>query len=288
MPSPVGVCVALDDDALADDPVWTRLDDPAGYRLVTGWQTSRGRQSELDKTGTGTSEVDMIDLAGILDPTNATGPFAGKLNPGLQAAIALRNPVTDTWSQIFRGFTGEWDGDLDPTARMQTVALQLADAFDVFTALEMTPGNQGDTAPAESEGDIYYAATTGIRQVANRINQALDDAGWPAAWRRIFTGNVQLQGSTYARLDQLLTVIQDAADAEFPGVANAYMSKDGLVVFHGRFARFTPELYQSPDDASRDAGNSIVFWEAGSRDVAEYVLTSGKARFRITMPFRLR
>jgi hypothetical protein len=266
---PVGVCVAFDDDALTLDPVWTRLDDPDGFRVAAGWSIQRGRQSELDKTGTGTATVALVDKTGVLDPTNAAGAFFDKLDPVKQAAIALTNPCTGVTSTLMRGHSSEWLGEFrGANAQLQDVTLELVDAFDLLAAIEMTPGHHGDTAPSDSEGDIYFLPTSGVDQVAQRLNKALDDAGWPTGLRRIFTGNVQLQASTYPRQDQLLTVCLDGADAEFPGVANFFMSKDSRTVFHGRLARFHPEDFESPDDASRSAGNSIVFWNVGTAGIA--------------------
>ena len=40
--------------------------------------------------------------------------------------------------------------------------------------------------------------------------------------------------------ESILNVIHDAADAEWPGVANFYIDRYGVVCFHGRNARFDP------------------------------------------------
>ena len=60
--------------------------------------------------------------------------------------------------------------------------------------------------------------------------------------------------TVYAPRSTVLSVIQDAADAEFPDVANVYISgpreaksatpHPGSLTFHGRFARFNPEGVQ--------------------------------------------
>jgi hypothetical protein len=73
-----------------------------------------------------------------------------------------------------------------------------------------------------------------------RINQALADAHWPSGLSSIFTGNVALLEGVYAPGETILTVIHDAAEAEWPGVANFFVDRYGVVCFHGRNARFNP------------------------------------------------
>jgi len=80
---------------------------------------------------------------------------------------------------------------------------------------------------------------------SDRINDALDDALVPntAEFRNIFTGNVRMQASSYSSGQSILEVIDDAAEAEFPGIANRFVSKTGVFTFHGRLARFSPGDY---------------------------------------------
>ena len=277
--APHGLCVAFQDDALVEEPVWERLDDPAGFRIGSAWSISRGRQSELDKTGTGTAQVTFLDRYGIMDPTNESGPFwtGGEthVDPMKQSAIALMNPVTGDWSTLFRGHIADMTHSLDmwtDTRGLDTVTMELVDAFDLFNAVELTPGDHGDSTTFSDFANVYYQGNppnyTGqpptFVHVDDRIMQILDDAGWPnsgkrAGLRNIFSGNVSMQGQVYSRRDSALQALFDAADAEFPGVANIFMSKDGVVTFHGRFARFFPER----------PGYGINSWNVGSLAEAE-------------------
>jgi hypothetical protein len=237
---------------------------------VTGWTVDRGRSSELDKTQTGTASATMQDFSGALDPTNTGGPFYGDLDPMKPAAIALYNPVTETWGTVFTGFTSELLYEMDITADFTTVTMELVDAFDVFASLELTPQIHGDTPADGWQGglltgadfaDVYFQGTPSnlpnepdvAKHVDTRINDLLDAAGWPAGLRDIFSGNVEVQGKVVERRDSLLAELQNAADAEFPGVANIYVSKEGVVRFRGRFARFFPGR----------PGYGINTWKAG-------------------------
>ena len=258
---PVGVVVAFDDPWDAVNPTWTRIDDPNGVSLVNAWSIDRGRSYELDKTATGTARVQIIDLNGLLDPTNSTSPYYGKIDPRKQAAIALQNPVTGVWTTLFRGFIESWDYTVDVSEKYMTAEIGLVDAMDHFASTEVIPGLHGVTPPAGSgvQGDVLYAA----QQVDDRIRAALADAGWPTGFSVIFSGNVAVQDTVYSPRAQILSVIQDAADAEWPGVANFYIAKDGKPTFHGRLARFNPSAY------------GIAAWKCG--DLAAFAGDSTRA-----------
>src|SRR6185312_2175654 len=109
---PPGFSVAFDDDALTDNPTWTRIDNVDGIR-VTGITVDRGRADERSKTVPGTVTITGYDTVGATDPTNASGPWYGKLDPTKQAAVTIWNPVLDEWNYIFRGHTAEWIYELD-------------------------------------------------------------------------------------------------------------------------------------------------------------------------------
>lgn len=268
---PEGIVVALADGPLESDPTWTRLDDPAQPWRVQSWSVNVGRNAELDRTDPGSATIVISDRDGSFDLTNPAGLQASGLAPGRQAGILMHDPVTNTWHWRFRGFVVSIDVDVYPNTKHATVTITLGDALDWLNRIEMSPSSFGDPVPAGSEGDIYYPATTTALEVSERMHDVLDTIGWPVDLRRLFTGNVQLQATVYARRDQAATVLEDAADAEFPDVANLYAAKDGMLTFHGRLARFDPESYSSADDLSRANGNSICFWSAVSGDItADY------------------
>ncbi len=277
-----GIVWAPDDAALEVNPAWVRL-DAEPYRLATSYQIVRGRSSETDKVTTGTATVAFRDTHGMLDPTNPSSPFwdsdnnITKLDPMTQAAIALKNPVTDEWHTLFRGFVAENGHDLDMFTQEQgfdVVTWSLVDAFDLFANVILTHGTHGNTPSLATFPNIYYQGTPSnlpgepdvFVHVDQRIMKLLDDAGWPGTGetidvdnlRNIFSGNVSVQGTVYSRKDSLLSALFDACDAEFPGIGNFYMSKDGVATFHGRFARFFPDR----------PGYNINHWYVGNEQEA--------------------
>lgn len=278
MADPNGIALAPDDPWNEESPTWTLMDgDDKPWRL-NGWEITRGRSSELDRTEGGTANLDLTDLDGTLDPS--LNPSDSPLiNPLVQAVIRIQNPVTSEWRYLFKGFVSEHQTELYPTGELSTSTVELIDGFGILAALEMVPTvppTYGGVVPIGTSGQIYFEPTTGDPddgQVRQRILEALDDADWPRAWTHIFSGNVKLQENVYSRREDLLSVLRDAADAEFPGVANIYMSRRGTVVFHGRYARFNPEDYEASDDDLRagpaGTGGRIRFWQAGGRPQAE-------------------
>jgi hypothetical protein len=88
--------------------------------------------------------------------------------------------------------------------------------------------------------------------------------------RVVFTGNVDVNETLYDPDDTILAALRDAADAEFPGVANVYEDRFGRVAFHGRFARFDPE------DTAEEGNWEFTRWDAATRED----VTTGVAQIR--------
>lgn len=247
--------VALDNDTFDSSLTFHRLD--VDYQ-VQSIQVDRGRSYEFDQTEPGVASVRIIDLGGHFDPTNTGGTFYGRLEPNKPAAISLHNPVTDAWSSIYRGFVQSVRWEPYQNERFANVEIQLVDGQGLIAAAELTQGAGFGTTPYNA-GDVFYPAGTVTTAVQSRIEQVLDEVGWPSGTvhRQIFTGNVKLQEVTYSPRTSAIAVIQDAADAEFPGVANFYIDTEGRAVFHGRFAKFNPASVASGTDWD------YTVWEAG-------------------------
>lgn len=252
--------VALDNNTFDASLTYHRLDDSYQVQRIV---TNRGRAVEFDHTEPGVATVSLIDTDGSFDPTNTGGTFYGRLEPNKPAQVCLQNPADSSWNPVYTGFVRSISWQPYLNERFANVEIELVDGAGLISAAELTQGAGFGTTPYNA-GDVYYPAGTVTTAVQTRINQVLDEVGWPSGTlhRQVFTGNVALQETTYSPRTSAISVIQDAADAEFPGVANFFITRDGLAAFRGRFAKFNPASVSSGTNWNYTA------WEAGDRTAA--------------------
>lgn len=218
----------------ADGPfMWTRFDTEPN--LISGFTIRRGRQDALGRIPTGTATITANDRDGVFTPTVS-------IQPRMPVALALYNPVLETWHTVFRGLTESYGADVDKTQQVDWVTIECVDLLEVLSSVEVAPGGAfGQAPPDESQGDVFYEdASPNGPQV--RIEGALDEAGVPASLFQINTGNVGIQETVYAPGTSILTICQEAADAEFPGIGLFYVNREGVIRFTGRQVRFRPEV----------------------------------------------
>ena len=225
--------LAFDSPTLEPDPVWTSLDEIPN--LVASYTIDRGRAYELDRTDAGRATVQITDPDGLLDPTNADGPWYGKIQPLLQAQLGRRNPCNGEWASRFRGYVENFEYEVDPTQRLNRLTVSLVDLFEILSAAEMHPGEFGVTPPAGSEGQVFYPA----QSVYGRIFDLLRDMGLPKRLQVIMPGAVDCDDTIYSPGEPVLAAVQEAADAEMPG-SNLACDRAGRIVFHDRRSRFDP------------------------------------------------
>ncbi len=249
----VRIGVAFDDPTLEPTPTWTYL--TATDNLVAGYTKDVGRQFEFDRTDTGTATVTINDQDGVLDPTNSGGPYYTKIEPLLQIQIELLNPVTSVYHTRFRGFIRDFNYGVSPSQNVTRLEIDCVDLFEILTAIEMLPGQFGDTAPVADYGDIFFDNAS----AHDRVVQVMGNAGIPTEFYVVFTLNVDMQEYSYAAAENVLQVVQDVADAEFPTVSNVYCDRTGRLAVHGRDAKFHPVT------TAAGAGAAWLFnqWKAG-------------------------
>lgn len=255
------VLIATSGGPLTASPTWERFDELADCRCA-GYDIQRGRQSELDITETGTARVYWNDRSQTLNDPDLVGR---------QILLQAWNPYYEEWVPQYRGVIDEPTFEVNPAGVKSDVQFNCVDIMDYLAACEMQLEDFGDVPPAGSEGTVFYEDGP----VDDRITQLLDDAGIDPSMYVVFSGNVDVWETKYDPGDSLLVALRDAADAEFPGIANIYVDKYGRVVFHGRFARFDPDGVS----AGAAAGAWDFYrWKAG--DGAAIALDSDNAQIR--------
>lgn len=247
-----GVLIAFDDVMLEDDPTWTRLDNMRGSSvtrtapLVRRYSVKRGRQDEFAETEPGTAEVEFNDISGLFDPYNTGSTYYGKLD-AKQLSLGLWNPVSEEWTEIYRGHQEDWNHDLHRSQLVTYPTLAAVDALAFFAQVELKSGDGDPLPPGVDAGSVFFEDGA----VQDRVLAGLGIAGFPSGLaipapaigrQDVFTGNIQVMETIYDTGSTVMQLLKDTADAEFPGIANQFISKDGHYTWHGRLARFHPDV----------------------------------------------
>lgn len=95
---------------------------------VRGFETSRGRQYELDRFEAGTARVTLSNLDRRFDPTHTGSPHYPDVVPGRQIRVRARNQVDGVLYPLFVGFVESWPMTW-PGKKDALVTLEAADAF---------------------------------------------------------------------------------------------------------------------------------------------------------------
>jgi len=293
--------MALADDRLTWSPTWTRIDN-VQPSLISGFDISRGKQTEQDKTDTSTAVVYVNDRWGYFDPNNVGSAFAGYL--GKQVLLQVYDPVAAAWVQQTRMWVDHVDFDINPATRdgtsiLSNVQLHCVDIFGLLSRLKMdvsevTPAVKpgyavssnrvfGNTVPARREGIVFYEDSSpgDGSGFDDRLTQIASDCGLTSDWYVFFSGNVDLLEGVYDVGDSPMMALQQAVDAEMPGVGQMYSDKRGRLVGHGRGARFDPDTVWTGiagSNAARDAVWRFRRYKAG--DGAAIALDADRAQIR--------
>ena len=189
-----GISLAPGADWNDPAPTWDRIDN--AYN-VQAWSIDRGRPNEMSRTDTGQATVELVDRTGDFDPTNPGGRLR-QPRPALPGQDRTAKPghrqhgqrCSVASSPRFAGRrTGAWNTPTSPSS-WSTGSPCWPPARWCPTATSATASSPA-TSPSDEDLELDAVQT--------RINKVLDDVGWPAALRSIFTGNVGLWGTpTYA------------------------------------------------------------------------------------------
>lgn len=235
-------------DAMDAFPSWVSLEDLDPDLRVNKWRVVRGRVDETQRTGTGTAHIFVHDRAGVLG--------AGSEFP-IHARLLLRGEPR------FRGFVDDVDVEVDNSGVVSRVSIECVDLLDYLAGFELLAGIHGTLpTPEGQEQFVYYP----VDQVDDRQFSILDDALVPASLRSVFSGNIMANPVAAQSGTPALQLLDDLADAEWPGVSNRFVDSIGRYCFRGRHARFNPG----------DPTYGVQFWEAGTGTH----VTAGRAQIR--------
>jgi len=177
-------------------------------------ETNRGRTALSDQFQTGSLTLRIVDQNGDFNPQNGSGPYAGLLTPMKKVQIsATYGSVT---YPIFQGFITSYVTTY-PDDSGEDLAMTTIQAVDAFRLAQLA---QISTVTGATAGDLS----------GTRINQILDQIGWPATMRDVDAGLTTMQadpGTNRTSLEALNTV----ALSEY---GSLYVDATGSFVFQDR------------------------------------------------------
>lgn len=172
---------------------------------VQSVDTRRGRSNLDDVINPGNAIVAFRDIDGTWNPQDPTSPIYGKVIPNQQLQISVGA------TNLFCGYISQYIYRWDIGADYANVIVVAQDALNLFNRV-----------------DIDTVANTSAGQTAGpRLDNILDQIGWPAAGRNLNTGSITLQddpGGSRTALAAMHTVEQ----SELGGL---FINVDGIVTF---------------------------------------------------------
>jgi hypothetical protein len=180
---------------------------------VLSVQTRRGRNALSDQFQTGNLTLKIVDQNGDFNPQNPSSPYFTYLSPMRKVQItATYSGVT---YPIFQGFITSYVTTYPKDA--EDVAYTTIQAVDAF---RLANNAQISTVTGATAGDLS----------GTRINQILDQIGWPTSMRDVDAGltTVQADPGTNRTALQAMTTIENS---EYGAL---YVDASGSFVFQDR------------------------------------------------------
>jgi hypothetical protein len=179
---------------------------------VDSIQTVRGRNPQADQFQTGTLNLRIVDLNSDFNPQNTSGPYFGLLDPMRKVQI------TATYSgityPIFSGFITSYN-----TVTPKDVTEVTYTTITAVDAFRLAQNAQIATVAGATAGDLS----------GTRVNQILDQIGWPASMRDIDAGLTTLQadpGTPRTSLGAISTVTLSEYGAFYVSPSGSFTFKD--------------------------------------------------------------
>jgi hypothetical protein len=207
--------------------------------VVDTIQTNRGRNPQADQFQTGTLTLRIVDQNGDFNPQNPNSPYFGLLDPMRKVAIsATYSGVT---YPIFSGFITSYN-TTTPKNALDVVYTTIT-AVDAF---RLAQNAQIATVTGATAGDLS----------GTRINQILDQIGWPTSMRDVDAGLTTLQADPGTARTSL-AAMQTVTLSEYGAL---YVDATGSFVFQDR--NVTTASIGGTPTVFNDNGTNIGYFDA--------------------------
>ena len=203
-------------------------------------ETNRGRTALSDSFQTGTLTLRIVDQNGDFNPQNVTGPYYELLTPMKKVQISAT--YSGVSYPIFQGFITSYVTTY-PDESGEDLSITTIQAVDAFRLAQLA---QISTVTGATAGDLS----------GTRVNQILDQIGWPSGMRDVDAGLTTMQadpGTNRTALQALGTV----ASSEY---GSLYVNASGSFVFQDRSV--TAGSIGGTPTVFADNGTGIVYFDA--------------------------
>ena len=183
--------------------------------VVDSIQTMRGRNPQADQFQTGTLSMRIVDQNGDFNPQNPASPYYTLLTPMRKVQITATYGATTY--PIFAGFITTYTTTTPKNAN--DVVYTTITAVDAF---RLAQNAQISTVTSAAAGQLS----------GTRINQILDQIGWPATMRDVDAGLTTLQndpGTARTSLAAMQTVETSEYGALYVDAAGSFVFQDRAV-----------------------------------------------------------
>ena len=207
--------------------------------VVDSIQTMRGRNPQADQFQTGTLSMRIVDQNGDFNPQNPASPYYTLLTPMRKVQITATYGATTY--PIFSGFITTYTTTTPKNAN--DVVYTTITAVDAF---RLAQNAQISTVAGAAAGQLS----------GTRINEILDQIGWPATMRDVDAGLTTMQadpGTARTSLAAMQTV-------EISEYGALYVDASGSFVFQDR-AVTTGSTGKTPV-VFNDNGTNIGYYDA--------------------------
>ena len=204
-------------------------------------ETGRGRNAQADQFQTGTMSLRIVDQNGDFNPQNPASPYYELLDPMRKVFISATYNGVDY--SIFSGFITSYT-TTTPKNALDVVYTTIT-AVDAF---RLAQNAQVSTVTGAAAGDL----------AGTRINQILDQIGWPSSLRDVDPGLTTLQadpGTARTSLQAMQTVETSEYGALYVNPIGAFVFQDRSVTT-GSIAG-TPTVFN--DDGTDIPYNNAVW-----------------------------
>ena len=207
--------------------------------VVDSVQTQRGRNPQADQFQTGSLTLRIVDQNGDFNPQNPNSPYFGLLSPMRKVAISATY-AANTYA-IFSGFITSYTTTTPRNAN--DVVYTTITAVDAF---RLAQNAQIASVAGAAAGDLS----------GTRINQILDQIGWPTSMRDVDAGLTTLQADPGTARTSL-AAMQTVTLSEYGAL---YVDATGSFVFQDR--NVTAASINGTPTVFNDNGTNIGYFNA--------------------------